>query len=121
MQLPIMVRPYWTLRDRLSVYDGLVLCGHRVVVPSSLRQKVLKDLLLMHQGIRKMGERAKISFYCPGIYADIERVAMSCIPCQSRFPSQQKESFVAREPASRAFEAVHIDFFHFGGKQFLVN
>ena len=67
-----------------------------------------------------MRERAKISFYWPGMHSDIERAALTCTPCQTHLPSQQKESFAVREPATRAFEAVHVDFFHFGGKQFLV-
>ena len=32
------LKPYWPLRDDISVEDGLILLGSRVIVPESLRQ-----------------------------------------------------------------------------------
>lgn len=40
-----------------------------------------------------MSERARFSFYWPGIPYDIKRSALMCTPCQTNLPSQQKESF----------------------------
>ena len=30
---PEMLKPYWTYRDELSVLDGLVLKGTRIIIP----------------------------------------------------------------------------------------
>ena len=67
-----------------------------------------------------MQERAKVSFYWPRLNSDIEKAALTCLPCQQTLPSQQKEPLLERKCATRAFEAVHVDFFSFGGEQYLV-
>ena len=44
---------YWNFCDKMSVYDGLVLTGHRVCVPKELCNDVLKLLHTPHMGISK--------------------------------------------------------------------
>ena len=44
---------YWSFHDKMSVYDGLVLKGHRVCVPTELHNDVLKLLHTLHMGISK--------------------------------------------------------------------
>ena len=39
--LPKQLQPYWSFRDDLSVEDGLVLKGERVIIPSSLNNNYL--------------------------------------------------------------------------------
>ena len=46
-------RKYWPVRDRLSVDDGLILCGTRVVVPASLRRSTMTSLHASHLGKEK--------------------------------------------------------------------
>jgi hypothetical protein len=53
----------------------------RVIVPQSLRNKVLNALHDAHQGVVKMRERARTSIWWPKIGDDIERVASSCTTC----------------------------------------
>ena len=36
-QVPIQLAPYFTFRDELSLYDGLVFKGEKVVMPEPLR------------------------------------------------------------------------------------
>ena len=36
-ETPVEVRPYWNLRDQLSVSDGIIYKGLRIVIPLSLR------------------------------------------------------------------------------------
>ena len=42
--LPLELRPFWQVRSQLSVDDaeGLILVGPRVVIPTSLRQEIIK-------------------------------------------------------------------------------
>ena len=39
------VKPYWSMRDEMSVEDGIVLLGSRVIVPESLRGNILQQAL----------------------------------------------------------------------------
>ena len=61
------MRPFWPVRERLAIddTDGMVVVGSRVIVPKTLRQDVLRDLLLIHQGATKFRQRARTSVYWP--------------------------------------------------------
>ena len=43
--------PYWQVRGELTLHDDLLLCGRRIVVPSSLRKETLDKIHSCHQGI----------------------------------------------------------------------
>ncbi|XP_041452935.1 uncharacterized protein LOC121406002 isoform X3 [Lytechinus variegatus] len=62
----------------------------QVVLPTSLRQQVMKiaheSLLGGHQGIKKTSDRILRNFYWPGIIGDISRFVQSCDICQRTFP-----------------------------------
>ena len=54
-QLPDECRRYWNVRDRLSVDDGLIVYGCRLLIPAAMRREVLSSLhdssgLCSHQG-----------------------------------------------------------------------
>ena len=55
------LKPYWSVSDKLSVHDQLLLHGSRIVVPSTLQEDILKKLHAGHQGIVKTQLR-----YCGG-------------------------------------------------------
>ncbi|KAE8738777.1 hypothetical protein FOCC_FOCC015737 [Frankliniella occidentalis] len=55
--------PYSKLKDNLFVEDGLVILEDEVVVPPSLRPKVLNSLHLAHLGIDKTKARARQTVY----------------------------------------------------------
>ena len=46
-EVPNVLQPYWTFREELTVEDGLVLKGTRIVIPYKKHDAVLK---LMHEG-----------------------------------------------------------------------
>ena len=49
---PQNLRKFWTYRDELSILDGLVLKGVRIVIPEQCRAKVLEKL---HEGHLELG------------------------------------------------------------------
>ena len=49
--LPRTIVPYWQVRGELTLHDDLLLCGRRIVVPSSLRKETLDKIHSCHQGI----------------------------------------------------------------------
>ena len=62
--------PYYSMRDELSIYDGLVFKGERLVVPQGLRAEIKKDIHASHAGVEGCLKRARESVYWPGMNSD---------------------------------------------------
>ena len=43
-ETPEHLRRYWSFRDEISVYDGVVYRSHQIIVPSSLREEMLHKI-----------------------------------------------------------------------------
>ena len=119
-QLNRLLGPYWDLRDRLAVDDGLVMCGRRLVIPTCLRRLTLQRLHARHQGVKRTKRRARQSVYWPRVDQDIAKFIGACEKCQLHLPGQQKELPLAEKTPSRVFEAVSADCFTWVGRTFLV-
>ena len=72
------VTAFWNIRKELSLDDGLVLYGPRIVVTAAARREVLARLHDSHQGVDRTKRRARQSVYWPGISNDITTTAFSC-------------------------------------------
>lgn len=65
----------------LMVESGCVLWGSRVVIPSSQRGKLLKELHREHMGASRMKTLARDHVWWPGIDKELEALAKSCVDC----------------------------------------
>ena len=45
--VPPVLQPYWTFKEELTVEDGLILKGNRIVIPDKKYEAILK---LIHEG-----------------------------------------------------------------------
>ena len=61
--------------------QGLLMKGNRLVIPVSMRLDVLDKLHEGHQGITKCRERAKTSFWWPGLSKKLEELVNNCSTC----------------------------------------
>ena len=64
-----------TLKDSLSVTNGCLFYGSRLVIPASLQPQVLEILHLGHFGIQRMKQLARTAVYWPGVDAAIVRMS----------------------------------------------
>ena len=51
-QIPEDVKSYSSYKKVLSMINGILLKGERLMIPASIRQKVLKQLHQAHMGIK---------------------------------------------------------------------
>ena len=79
------------LRQELTIIDGLLVRGTRIVIPSSLREEIISLLHVGHQGVTKCRERASQSVWWPRISSDISDCVKYCKHCQEQRSSQRKE------------------------------
>ena len=70
------------LKDEFTCYDKLVLQGSRIVVPKTLRQRVIEIAHEGHQGIVKTKERLRSKVWWPGMDRDTEKLIKACHECQ---------------------------------------
>ena len=71
-QVPRDLKPFWQLRDDLSIEHGCVLFQDMFYIPQALRSHCLKTLHQGNPGITKMRLRAQTSMYWIGIGKQIE-------------------------------------------------
>ena len=69
--LPCELHTFWNYREDLSMENGLITKGARLVIPSTLRRKVLEQIHEGHLGIEKCMLKARDSVFWPGISNDI--------------------------------------------------
>ena len=81
------LKPFCSRQTELSVQDGCLLWGNRVVVPLSLQSVVLMELHAAHPGVSRMKSLARMYVCWPGIDSDIESLVRSCQQCQSSQPA----------------------------------
>ena len=119
-QLPETCKLFWAVKEHLSIDDGLIVHGCRLLIPRAMRPQVLADLHEAHQGIVHTKQRARLTVYWPSIDNDIDNVITACQLCQDHLPSNPKEPIVSKRKPLRPFQEVAADFCTYGGKQFLI-
>ena len=80
-ETPHVIRDYWNIRDELAVIDGVILKDMRIVVPSSMRPAMLKQVHSSHQGINKRLQRAREALHWPGMARQVENTVLDCNVC----------------------------------------
>ena len=75
------VRLYHPVATELSVENGLLMRGNRIVIPAALRLEMLDKLHTGHQGISKCRERARQSIWWPGLSKQLEELVKCCSEC----------------------------------------
>lgn len=71
---------YFQRKDEISIEQGVLMWGYRVIITASLRSYALRELLISHLGINKMKPVAGAYIWWPNIDSDIEAIA-SCSSC----------------------------------------
>lgn len=99
-----------SVKAELCVIDGILLKNHKIVVPKSLRERVLRLAHESHQGIVAMKARLRAKVWWPGIDKDTEEFVKRCKDCLLvSLPARPEPLHPTRFPES-AWEAVAVDF-----------
>ena len=114
------LRPYWFRREELSLDDGCLLWGRRVVVPESLQDQMLDELHECHPGMCRMKSLARSYVWWPGIDEDIEMRVRRCALCTDVQNSPKKVPLLLWPWATSPWERIHLDFAEIKGQNFLI-
>ena len=113
-------KPYYHIKEELSVVDGIILKVDKVVVPSSMRREMLKCIHEGHMGIEKCKARARDVMYCPRINAEIEDFISKCSVFLQHSNRHQKEPLISHRIPSSAWDKVGTDLFHCLEQDYLI-
>ena len=81
--LPQELHTFLNFREDLSMENRLITKGDRILIPSTLRRKVLEQIHDGHLGIEKCMLKARESTFWPGISSDIRETVEKCGICQA--------------------------------------
>ena len=106
----ITTTQYHKVRDELSIHDGCVMRGARIIVPEPGRATMLKLLHSSHSGVVKMKALARSYIWWPGIDLQMEQLSQQCAQCEenARQPTRAplRPWLFPQEPWKR----VHLDY-----------
>jgi hypothetical protein len=119
--VPPELYSYARRATELTVTEGCLIYGGRVVIPNELQKQVLSELHTEHTGISRMKAIARSFIWWPNLEADIERLVKACPRCQ-----EQRNKPAITTPThpwvypGGPWERVHADFAEYGGKYYLL-
>ena len=104
------LQPYQSRASELSVQDGCVLWGSRVVIPQRGRKAVIDLLHEQHPGITRMKRLARGYVWWPGMDKELESAVTTCVECQEHQKSPAKAPMHPWEWPERPWARIHIDY-----------
>lgn len=111
-ELSHLVLPFFDVRGELSVYNGIVSRGQRVVVPKSLRRDMMYRLHYAHSGVVSTFALARESIYCPGMSGEIKQFIEMGDVCWAFDRKQPMETRIPHEAPDRPWAKVGVDLFN---------
>ena len=118
--LPQELHTFWNYREDLSMENRLIKKGARLVIPSTLRRKVLEQIHEGHLGIKKCMLKARDSVFWPGISNDIRETVEKCGICQASFRAAKQVGNVSDDVPSHAWHTLGTDPFYWDKMHYLV-
>ena len=119
-EVPESLGKFHSIRNHLSVSDGLLLYDDRIYVPRVLQDTVLERIHDGHQGIVKCRERAKSAVFWIGISEAIKDKVDSCEFCQRHRKSQPHEPLKPSPLPDRPWEKVAMDLYDYHGVIYII-
>ena len=120
LHLPPEVQDYFPFKEELTLQNGVIFKGDRVVIPFQMRAELKRKLDSSHLGVQACQRRAREAFYWPGMYKEIEEYVSQCAVCNTYHQGQQREPMISHPVPSRPWQVLAVDLFELRGQDYLV-
>ena len=78
------LKHYYRQKEELSIHQGCLLWGNRIIIPSAGRTLLLDQLHETHPGVSRMKRLARSFVWWPGMHQDIEEKVKKCQWCEEK-------------------------------------
>ena len=122
-EVPNKLQAYWTFREELTVENGLVLKGTRIIFHKNKHNQILQMMHEGHLGLGKCKLLVKDTVYWPGINEQLEQLVLNCELClkyskvKCRQPSDMS---LGQEILIHLWTKIATDIFYFDGASYLL-
>ena len=115
------LKSYEHRKDELSVHNGCLLWGKRVVIPPTGRQQAMDLFHNGHPGVSRMKSLARSYIWWPGMDRDLENRVKECEACQRAHNQPPFSPLMPWEVPQVPWERLHGDFAGpYEGKMFFI-
>jgi hypothetical protein len=112
---------YFNRKNELTVSQGCIMWGCRVIIPKRFRDRVLEMFHSAHPGIVRMKLLTRSYVWWPGIDSEIEKLVKGCSGCQKQRNNPKIAPLHPWEWPSAPWKRIHVDFAGpFLGHMFLI-
>ena len=123
-EVPREIQPYWTFREELTIEDGLILKGIRIVIPSKKHEAVLKLIHEGHSGLNKcMLHMKEMVYWWRGLDDELDKLILNCELCLKYSQAKCKQPptmALGHEIPVQSWTKLATDLFHFEGESYLI-
>ena len=110
---------FYVERHSLTVVNGTLLHGNRLVIPQALRPEMLGRIHQGHQGIVKCRALARSCIWWPGMSKDIGLLVEKCSSCE-KFRQVPPQPLIPTPTPDYAWQQVASDLFEYLGEHYLL-
>ena len=104
------LQPYFNRRNELTVEEGCLMWGIRVVIPQKLKSKLLQELHRDHPGVTRMKSVARSYMWWPGLDKEVEQLVKACQACQAVKKAPPTAPLHPWVWPSKPWQRIHLDF-----------
>lgn len=119
-KVPTECKPFYALMNSIYIEAGIAFVDDKIIVPTNLREDMMKQLHKGHIGISKTIQKARTIFYWPNLSEDINTYIKKCRICEKYLPVNYKEPMLPHSVPTQRFNKVGADIMEFGGRAYLV-
>ena len=119
-QLPPELVQFWSYRSELTLSEGVIYKGCKVVIPTVMRARMLEKIHSAHQGVENSLKNAGDTLFWPSIRSDIRNTCENCTKCAEYASQHQKEPMMSHPTPDLPWQYVSQDIFSYCQNNYLV-
>ena len=114
------LQPYWNYRDELTIEDGILMKGQKIIIPTSLKQQYISKIHAGHTGIGSCLKKAWEFVFWVNYSKDIQEAIEKCSLCQEQKNVLTTNQCYVSEVPPHPWHTLGSDLFYHKRLDFLV-